>query len=667
LGAARAVSKRTPTSLGTDPTATFGIGTAPAQLTPQLSITNYSSLGAAQGTLGLFYANDFNYFLSVTKLLGAHTLKFGSSLRKNQLNVYNPNVPLGGLYSFTGEITSRGTATNNQYNALADFLLGTVKTASYGLPQPETGRRNYNLGVYGQDDFKLLPNLLLSAGVRWEYESPLTIVNNIYSRIDPSTGVLLVAGQNASTSLNITTPKLDFAPRVGLIWSPHPTTIVRVAYGSYYGLIFSNLGGQVGYPGYENTQGFVNLGTGVAQPFTLSQGMPLIGVPGSNNPNIPFQAATVANPFTSSSGSFGRLNPMSLTQQWNLGVQQQFPGGFVTELNYIGLHGVHNPLLIPQNQPDPAQANSIVLANTTVATQMARNFPTIGQLMVYYNVGTSSYNSMQATVRRRYTSGVSFSASYTWSHAIDDGSGIYNYSLPNGLNAGQYPADPTFRKTRDRGNASFDVRSGLTANGSYTTRGPKWLRNLQISGSTSARTGLPLNIVQTGVFPGVVNPSFQRPNGTGEGLKITPYNKGAAVQWLQPAPGLVANPVFALTPSGPIGYGSGSARKVLLPTNGINSLGTLGRFSVYGPSLINVNASVARTFTIHEGVKFLFRVDAFNLMNHANFLSPNTSLTATTGIPTGATDPIPYFSGNFGQITSAYRPRFLQIVTRINF
>ena len=657
FGTSRDVDVRIPSSFGLNPTTTFGIGTAPANFIPQLSITGYSNLGTGGGAYSRTYSNEFTYYGSVTKITGPHTFKFGGLLRKNQLNIFNPGVQIAGSYQFTGDVSSKGLATNNPNNALADFLLGAVKTSSYGLPQPETGRRNYNAGAYGQDDYRVTAKLLLNAGVRWEYEAPLTIAHDIYSRIDPASGLLLIAGKNASNSLNIVTPKLDFAPRIGLVFTPDPKTVVRAAYGSFYGLVFQNLGGQVGYPGFENNQTFNNRGTGIAQPFTLSQGQPLIGIPGSNNPNVAIQAATVASPYSVSSASFGNVNPLSLTEQWNLGVQQQLVGNTVLEVGYVGSHAVHNPLLLAVNLPNPALATSIAQANTTVALQQARPFPTLGQFSAYFNVGSSTYHSLQVSARRQFTSGIAFSGSYTWSHSIDDGSGVYNYSQPTGLNGGEYPSDPVFRRTRDRADSSFDVRNSFTQNANYTTKGPWYTRGFLISEAVTGHTGFPFTVTQTTEFPGAAS---QRPNGTSLGLKAGLQKVGAAVQYLQAPPGASApQGNYPLSPSGPVFFGTGAARTQVVAT----SLGTLGRNSIDGPGEINVNASVARTIKLYERFNLQLRVDAFNLLNHTNFGNPSAALAVTTNTAGAA-----YFnSPGFGQITTADRARFLQIVTRLNF
>ena len=147
-----------------------------------------------------------------------------------------------------------------------------------------------------QDDWKVNGRLTVNVGLRWDYEAPMSVVNNIYSRFDPTNGQLLVAGQNASSTLNITTSKLNFQPRVGFAYSLDPKTVVRSAFGIFYTQVMANLGSSVTYPGYDITTSFPQPSSGVPQPFSLSQGMPLIGVQNLSNPSQILKTATVANP-----------------------------------------------------------------------------------------------------------------------------------------------------------------------------------------------------------------------------------------------------------------------------------------------------------------------------------------------------------------------------------
>src|SRR5262249_27014070 len=155
-------------------------------------------------------------------------------------------------------------------------------------------------------------------GLRWEYESPMTSSNGIYSRVDPTNGHVLFAAKGASSSLNLSAGTANFAPRVGLAYSVAPKTVIRTGFGIFYSQIFSDLGAQVLFPGYTISQAFSNLGTGVAQPFSLSQGMPLVAVQDLNNPQSTLGQFTPANPL-SASASFAQINPLPYAEQWNFG------------------------------------------------------------------------------------------------------------------------------------------------------------------------------------------------------------------------------------------------------------------------------------------------------------------------------------------------------------
>lgn len=646
----RWVEERTAASYGTDPSQTVGIQRNPFKETPSIGISGFSGFGASNGSTARTYSNTYTPYGSITKVLGPHTIKVGALLRKDQVNVFSTSSSFQGAYSFTGALTDITGSGGKATNGLADFLLGAVKTATYALPQPLLGRRNFNVGAYGQDDWRVTSKLNVNLGVRYEYESPMTIATDRYSRFDIATGVLLVANKNASRSLNITSAKLNFAPRIGLAYSPNQTMTVRAGYGTFYGQIMSNLGAQVSFPGYDVPVNFNNLGTRVAQPFTLSQGMPLIGVQDFNNPGLALASATNANPFSTSAPSYQSINPLSLNQQWSASVQQSF-AGTVVEIGYVGSHAVHLPLYLSENLPAFNQATAVAYANNTVATQNARPFPTLGTLVGSYNVGNSNYNSLQVVARRRFGQGFSLQSSYTWSHTIDDGSGIFNFSQANGLNAGQYPTDPVIRRTQERSNSAYDVRHNYTLATQYRTRGPWYLRNIEISPIFTARTGFPLTITQSNVFPGV---NSQRPNGDVSQLKITPYRNGSGIQYFRPT----SDPSFPLTPSGPVFIGTGAARRQVVATG----LGNVARYSVRAPGEIDLDASVSRTFPIYKQFAFVFRVDAFNVLNHNNLSNPGTGL----GLTTDATHA--YFNApSFGLVTGSTSNRFLQIVTRLNF
>lgn len=652
FGYVRGIQEAEPTSLGSNVKQALNIGSLPIDVTPYINISGYGSMGTKNSQVKANVNNTYGLTGSLTKVLRQHTLIAGAQLRKNQYNAFSPFSFYNGQIAFNGEMTNQKGAANQTVNAAADFLLGLVKTAQYELPQPETGRRNYNLAIFAQDDWKLLPNLTVNLGLRWEYESPMTVANNIYSQFNPVTGDLLVAGKNASRTLNVVASKKNFGPRLGLTYSPIPYMVIRSGFAIFYGQLMSNLGSSIAYPGYDVVTSFNNLGTQVPQPFSLHDGIPLTGVQDLNNPEAILAHGSPSSPINPAGPGFVKINPMSADYQWNFGIQQQVDTKTVVAIDYVGDRGLHLPLFLHGNLPDMAQANAIAFANTTVALQNARPFPNIGSMQNLYQVGESSYHSLQAVARRQESHGLSFLATYTWSKAIDDGSGIYNYSLPGGLGTSQFPGIPSLRKL-ERSVGSFDRRNSATIAIQYVTRGPRLLRDFHISPLFIARGGLPLTITQSNLFPGI---DSQRPNGNSASLKLTnPHVAGNTIQYLAP----VSDPSFELTPSGPLFVGKGSSRKQILQAG----IGSLSRNTIRAPGEMNLNLSVSRTIPIHDRVQFQLRVDAFNLLNTVNLGPPNVGLPVTVNNVNQAVFNAP----NFGQINSALDARTLQLQAKISF
>lgn len=155
FGFQRQNPKIDPPMLGFDARSELGIERAAGSATPRLLITGWRDLGSNENTYRRQIDNVFHVAAALTWVRGSHTTKYGFQLRKNQFNVFNPGGNFMGIYNFNGEITSPTRNAGNPVNALADFLLWQIQTAQYSLPQPITGRRNSNFGVFAQDDWKV--------------------------------------------------------------------------------------------------------------------------------------------------------------------------------------------------------------------------------------------------------------------------------------------------------------------------------------------------------------------------------------------------------------------------------------------------------------------------------------------------------------------------------
>ncbi len=652
MGFFRNVVIRNPPGAGMGAAQQLGIASLPLDQTPELTDPGFSNIGSDTNTDQINITDTYTPFGTITKTIGPHTFRAGASLRKNEFNSFNPATSPEGLFAFDGTITNHG-ASGNPNTGIADFLLGKVKTAQYEQPQPETGRRNYNYGIFLQDDWKVTTKLTLNLGARYEYESPLTIANNVYSRIDPVIGVLLVAGANASSSLNINTPKADLSPRIGLAYSLDDKTVIRAAFGTFYSTIFQNLGGQLAYPGFDNTISYNNLGTAIAQPFSLSHGLPLAAPANLSNPGLALGTSSAANPYTVAI-SFNNQNHMSMVQQWNLGFQRKLSLALTMEVNYVGNHGLHLPYVLGENQVPLASVPAVTQANTSLATQNASPFPNLKSFSTTDNIEGSNYNSLQITVRRQFNTSLAVLSNYTYSKSEDDASSIYNFSAPNGTANSQYPVDnPNRIKDFTVSNINAEHIANIAV--VYTTPGPWWLRNFHISPVFVGHTGLPVNITQSNEIPG----STQRPNGNPQLVKLAhPVLNGPSLQYYDSA----TDPSFALTPSGPVYNTINGVRTRIVATG----FGNVSRDSNRAPGEVDFDASVAKDFKIYERLNFQFRVDAFNVINHTNFTSPSGSLSVTAD-PTNPLRATFATSSGFGKITGTQPNRSLQLSSRFYF
>jgi Carboxypeptidase regulatory-like domain/TonB-dependent Receptor Plug Domain/TonB dependent receptor len=647
-----------PPSSGINVPSTLGIMTSYGDAAPEINISGFSQLGTNSNTKRSQIDNNYQTHVGSSKALGNHLIQFGLQFRKNQFDDLNPTGDVNGSFTFDGSITNGRNSSGDPVNALADFLLGDIKTASYSLAQPLIGRRNYNIGLYIQDDWKVTPRLTLNLGLRWEYESPLSTANNEYSRVDPASGEVLFEGKNASDTLNLRASKLNFAPRAGFAYSLTPKTVIRSAFGIFYAGIFSDLGGQVLFPGYTVEQAFNNLGTGIAQPFGLSQGLPAVATNNVQNPQANIaQFGSPANPLTLTDyNGFTQASPHPYVQQWNFGIQHEVAKGTIVEVNYVGTHGVHLPVEVPTNTVpfNSAIDAAVALANSTLAAQEARPYPGIGSFNSINLEGTSTYQAFQASVRRQYGSNLTFVANYTRSKSLDDASGIYNFSQPSGLNIGQFPQQLL---GLNKGLSEFDRPNDFTTAILYRTGGNHWLRNFEISPILTVHDGLPLYIGQSNENPAQTGTNQQRPYDLNPSVSLytAEVPNGTGVQYLLPTS--AAN--FPLAPSGPLFIGSGASRTQVLPVG----VGSLGRDVVRAPGQLDLDVSIGRSFDLRERLRLTFRMEAYNALNHTNFQAPASGLTLTTN---SAGQPI-WNSPNYGLITAANQSRFLQLVGRFDF
>ncbi len=596
-----------------DQLSSFGFtyaSTAPTYETiPYVSVSGLSGLGSPQGP-GLRYTNTSEIRDSVSYVTGKHQWKFGVDARNVRYNITFGSTE-NGQYAFNGSFTG---------NALADFELGLPFT----FTQSVVGAGHlfgYTYEWYAQDTWRILPTLTLNLGVRYTSQTAISsdpqdlfaafrVGQQSVVRPDAPTD-LVYQGDPGVPSGTVNGDFNKFAPRIGLAWDPTGSGkwSVRAGYGIFYeyipgiAIFNASFSAPPGFPSVE-----INAPSNYANPLT-----------GLSNP---FAPGSIKLPVTMTS-----LAPnlrMPYDQQWNLSIQRQLPGDILIEADYIGTHGVG---LIRTRQINPAiYAPGATVGNTNARRIYAPDFASVNQIE---NSANSIYHGLQLSAKKRFSHGLTFMSSYTWSKAIDNGS-FYNISSNTNAGNNNQPMDP-FNLRLDRGLSLFDVRNrfllsgvyqlpfgqGLSGAGAFFAKG--WETNfiITLQSGTPFTVFEPLDVSFTGV-------GADRPN-----VACNPNNGPRTVgQW----------------------FNTSCFQRLSPVTNG-GQYGNEGRDILIGPPLRDVDFSLDKIFPIHEAVNVQFRAEFFNLFNHPAFSLPD------------------YTAGDakFGQLLNAGDGRVMQFALKLHF
>ncbi len=340
---------------------------------PNLSGTFYIGANPSFGNAGMFQ-NQPEYATSIGWVKGRHTFTFGASLDRTQLNIVNNNASSGQI----------------DFSSFANFVQGTVKTGTASLAFLGVADRSYvadTAGAYANDTYKLRSNITVTAGVRWDFDGPLSERHGLLTAFDPAaysynagtdtiTGSgLVVAGNNPTLGTKGASDTLTnqrqwgIAPRIGIAWSPTSKLTVRSGFGIYYdrGELFSYLsppaGNGISGPfGVTLAAPFVNeisanTGSTLANPFPTA-GSVLPGSPAQFLAQLPNLAQTSANKYPAGNlfgpavfSGYDMNNKLPYTENWTLDLQYQLSPSLLVTAGYVGNHGVHGVLPIPYNQP----------------------------------------------------------------------------------------------------------------------------------------------------------------------------------------------------------------------------------------------------------------------------------------------------------------------------
>jgi hypothetical protein len=551
----------------------------------------------------------------VTLTHGRHQLTFGAWFQPFQSN---ETIAL----SQYGQLT---------FSSLPNFLQGAATSFLWDPTPTEMNWRSLFGAWYVSDVIRVAPRLTLSVGLRDEFTTGwneahgsaanYTFTNGVISN-DPHVGNSLFTTNHA---------KFLPEPRLGLAWSPASNkTVIRAGFGMY-----NDLQDALGYRTDQNAPFNPVYSVGSATtPFQVSS-LPF-------DPTVPPPSGAKLVP--------GGVQPDMKTPtliSWSLRVEQEISPNASLTVGYVGSHGYHEHIGIDANEPFPVICPASPCPATypaTFPTELAgmpvpagsfyvptttRANPTIANTWTWFSRGTSNYNALQVDANRRFSHGFSLRGVYTWSKSLDDGDSLNATAAPNAPGLVSNPFD----LHADYGLATYDVRHIGVINTIYDLpfgRGQTFGNSLE--GWRSAfPSGWQVNsiiTIQSG-FP--FTPQ----------LSYNPSNNGDTRNPVRP----FVNPAF----TGPVILGKPAQwfnpAAFLAPPAGSGFYGNLGRDTLIGPGLATWDFSAFKTTTLHERFSLQFRAEIFNLLNRANFNTPNliTFTSSTSGTKT---------SGTAGAITS---------------
>lgn len=552
--------------------------------------------------------NLFTYEDRVTLSRGRHQMSFGAWLQQFQSNE-------------TINLSQFGQAT---FTSLQTFLTGTTSSFLYSPSPTEMNWRSLFGALYAQDVIRIDPKLTLSLGFRAEFSTGWNEAHGRAANYTFTNGVISSqphVGNNAFTTNNA---KLLPEPRIGLAWSPRlDKTVVRAGFGMY-----NELQDALGYRMDQNA------------PFNPTYS--IASLPVSSLPIAP-QAPIPANALLVPGGVQPDLKIPTLIS-YSLRVEQELTPDTSLTVGYIGSHGYHQIIGIDGNQPVPTICPALAcptvypssfpvgIANTAVpagsfyipvGTPKAN--PTLANTWTWFSKGDSSYNGLQIDLNHRFSHGLSLRGVYTWSRALDNGDSLNQTTAGNAPGLVSNPYD----LRADWGLATYDVRNIGVISSVYELpfgRGKTFANDLHGFANASVSGWSVNNIItlQDG-FPFTPQLSYNPSNNGDTRNPVRPFiNPAFHESAIIGKPSQWFNPNAFLAPPANSGF-----------------YGNLGRNTLIGPGLATWDFSTVKNTSIRERITLQFRAEIFNLLNRANFNTPNLIVFTPSGL-----------SGTAGAITS---------------
>jgi hypothetical protein len=560
-----------------------------------ITLPGYSPLGDETNNPQQGVTNTFQVLDHVTHAPGAHILRFGFEYRHTQQNAYR-DVQSRGFLNFIG-ITG---------NPLADLLLGYPTVTGGAQLDNQQYLRTSSTNFFVNDNWRLRPDLTLSAGVRYEYNSPPVDKYDRANVYNSATGQLVQVGTGGIPRSGYFPDRNNWAPRLGLAWRPGTRgTVLRAGYGIYFdqsslapgeGLYFNP-------PFFDFRLWFPFGGNFITLSDPFPSDFPLLAPPSALSYDLHLRSPYL--------------------QHWSFGVQQQLGRSRVLEVGYVGTKGTKQLAARDINQP-----------NASPIVPNLRPVPQFADINLLESRSNSNYNSLQVRLQQYLSHGFSLLASYTWSKAIDGTSSFFSSA-----GDANYPQD-SYNLAAERGRSNFDIRQRMALSYSWALpfgRGKRFLNEPTVAsklfggwetyGIWTFQTGRPFTVALLSEL-----------DNSNTGRTILGFGANDRPNVVRDA---------ALSDPNPERWFDTGAFE--MPSFG--SFGNAGRNILDGPGLQTVNVSLLRDFSVTEGLRIQFRSEAFNLLNRTNFDLPDIFV----GSPT------------FGRIQSAQSPRRIQFGLKLLF
>ena len=639
--------------------------TSPGGL-PNINISGFASLGTQHNRPFDFHNPYYDGQDSLSYLLGKHTFKFGVEIAHINVNSASFETARGRI-DFQGGQSLGGTATPLQDFFAGDpsrgFLLG-------GDPTRTTTWDSY--AGFAQDDWRVTPKLTINLGLRYSYVSPFEETNGQFGSFSPTQGLVQQSQLGGSLYKPDTT---DFSPRLGFAWdmTGKGTTVVRGGFNIIYSAFtiatllqevnFQNstavtiaavptgacnvavpVGETCAQAGGQTFGGTITLANNQLKGANLNWDPTVNSNPGLNGGKV-FPTGVVPSCTATSKCNIESVDPNLKTPfvtAWNFGVTHAFNNNLSLEVEYVGDHGSRLTGFVDLNQP-----------TTQGVFPLAAKFPYLGFVNQFLNDTRSNYNGLQSTLTERLSHGVSFTAGYTYSHGLDNGSLNRNGFLP------QDSANPG----ADYSSGDFDIRHRFTLTATYDLPSIKGhgqlLEGWKVNAIITEQSGQPWTVWDTqnnfssgvdstGAFISSDNTDRWDFSGNASdfksrGANSIPYCVSATnctvtsgvtgAQTLLPNSGALFAECQAKAASQANLQQFGcfvSGNSVLTPPAN-NSFGNLSRNAFRDLGFNNVDFSIFKNFSFKERYNAQFRAEFFNIFNHPNYANPYGSI-ATSGI-----------------------------------